>query len=79
MAKPFKTTISDSGVAEMILDHPPVNAFDSRGWFAIADEIDALGADERVRVIVVAVWHAGPKGRYVYSPGCKAWEQKRPL
>jgi enoyl-CoA hydratase len=54
MAKPFRTTISDSGVAEMILDHPPVNAFDSRGWFAIADEIDALGADERVRVIVVA-------------------------
>ena len=54
MSKPFRITISDSGVAEMILDHPPVNAFDSAGWFAIADEIDALGADEAVRVIIVA-------------------------
>jgi len=43
MSKPFKTSI-ENGIAEMILDHPPVNAFDSAGWFAIADEIDALGA-----------------------------------
>ncbi len=54
MPKPFKTTIGDDGVAEMILDHPPVNAFDSAGWFAIADEIDALGAHPEVRVIIVA-------------------------
>ena len=37
----------------MILDHPPVNAFDSAGWFAIADEIDALGTNDDVRVIVI--------------------------
>jgi enoyl-CoA hydratase len=54
MSKPFRITISDNGVAEMILDHPPVNAFDSAGWFAIADEIDALGADDSVRAIIVA-------------------------
>ena len=53
MTKPFTTTIAD-GIAEMILDHPPVNAFDSAGWFAIAEEIDALGADEAVRVIIIA-------------------------
>ncbi len=53
MSKPFKTTIAD-GIAELILDHPPVNAFDSDGWFAIAAQIDALGADESVRVIIVA-------------------------
>jgi enoyl-CoA hydratase len=47
-------TIDEQGIAEMILDHPPVNAFDSDGWFAIAREIDALGADDAVRVIVVA-------------------------
>jgi enoyl-CoA hydratase len=47
-------TIDERGIAEMILDHPPVNAFDSDGWFAIAREIDALGADDAVRVIVVA-------------------------
>ena len=52
MPKPFRTTI-DNGVAEMILDHPPVNAFNSDGWFAIADEIDALGENDAVRVIIV--------------------------
>ncbi|MEZ5555166.1 enoyl-CoA hydratase family protein [Haliea sp.] len=53
MSKPFHTTI-DAGIAEMILDKPPVNAFDSAGWFAIAEEIDALGRDDAVRVILIA-------------------------
>ncbi len=53
MSKPFTTTVSENGVAQMILDHPPVNAFDSAGWFAIADEINALGARDDVRVIVI--------------------------
>ncbi|MFT6288433.1 MAG: enoyl-CoA hydratase [Alcanivorax sp.] len=53
MKKPFKTTI-ENGIAELILDHPPVNAFDSAGWFAIAHEIDALGVNNDVRVIIVA-------------------------
>ena len=53
MSKPFSISIND-GIAEMILDHPPVNAFDSAGWFAIADEIDALGVNDAVRVIIVA-------------------------
>ncbi|MDJ0879711.1 MAG: enoyl-CoA hydratase family protein [Halieaceae bacterium] len=52
MSTPFTTTIRD-GVAELILDHPPVNAFDSAGWFAIARELDALGANDEVRVIIV--------------------------
>jgi enoyl-CoA hydratase len=52
MSQPFKTTIAD-GIAEMILDRPPVNAFDSAGWFAIAREIEALGANDDVRVIVI--------------------------
>lgn len=48
----FQTTI-DSGIAEMVLNHPPVNAFDSHGWFAIAKEIDALGRNDDVRVIII--------------------------
>jgi enoyl-CoA hydratase len=52
MSQPFTTTVTD-GVAEMILDHPPVNAFDSSGWFAIAAEIRALGERDDVRVIVI--------------------------
>ncbi|MEQ8802486.1 MAG: enoyl-CoA hydratase family protein, partial [Haliea sp.] len=53
MSKPFGTTIKD-GIAEMILNQPPVNAFDSAGWFAIAREIDELGANDEVRVILIA-------------------------
>lgn len=52
MGKPFSTSI-EGGIAELILDHPPVNAFDSAGWFAIAAEIDALGADASVRAIII--------------------------
>lgn len=53
MYKPFKISV-ENGIAEMILDHPPVNAFDSAGWFAIAAQIDALGENEEVRVIIIA-------------------------
>jgi enoyl-CoA hydratase len=53
MSKPFSVSINQ-GVAELILNAPPVNAFDSAGWFAIADEINALGANAEVRVIIIA-------------------------
>ena len=50
----FKTSISDSGTAEVIFDHPPVNAFDSRGWFELADLVGNLGRDERVQCVILA-------------------------
>lgn len=50
---PFKTSIKN-GIAELIFDHPPVNAFSSYGWFAIAEEIRALGQNPEVRVIIIA-------------------------
>lgn len=53
MSKPFGTTIH-GGIAEMILNQPPVNAFNSEGWFAIAREIDELGVNDDVRVILIA-------------------------
>lgn len=53
MSKPFKVNIAN-GIAELIFDHPPVNAFDSHGWFAIAAEIEALGRKDEVRVIIIA-------------------------
>jgi len=43
----------DSGVAELIINHPPVNALDSTGWHALAEGIDALGRDGTPRVIVI--------------------------
>jgi enoyl-CoA hydratase len=48
----FTTTI-ENGIAEMVFNHPPVNAFNSHGWFAIAKEINALGRDDAVRAIVI--------------------------
>lgn len=52
MTHPFHTEIAD-GIAELIIDQPPVNALDCAGWHALAAELDALGRDDRVRVIVL--------------------------
>lgn len=52
MTTPFHVSL-DNGIAEMVFDHPPVNAFDSRGWAAIAAELERLGQAPEVRVIVI--------------------------
>ncbi len=44
----------DKGIAELTIDHPPVNAPDSRGWFALADAITSLGNDDAVQCIILA-------------------------
>ncbi|AMO67746.1 enoyl-CoA hydratase [gamma proteobacterium BDW918] len=53
MSLPFSTRI-DSGIAEVIFNHPPVNAFNSAGWLAIAAELNALGENADVRAIIIA-------------------------
>jgi len=52
MSKPFHTSI-DNGIAELVFDRPPVNAFNCQGWADIASEIERLGRDEAVRVIII--------------------------
>jgi enoyl-CoA hydratase len=42
-----------SGVAEVVMDHPPVNALPVAAWFELADVIRAAGADPAVRVVVL--------------------------
>jgi len=49
----FHTTLHDNGVAEVVLDRPPVNALNAAGWNALAAEIEALGLRTEVRVIVI--------------------------
>jgi len=49
----FHSEIKD-GVAHLILNKPPVNAFNSAEWAGIADEIRSLGEQSAVRVIVVS-------------------------
>jgi enoyl-CoA hydratase len=50
--KPFSVSI-DNGVAELVFNQPPVNAFNCQGWADIASEIEGLGRDASVRVIVI--------------------------
>lgn len=48
----FETSI-ENGIAELVFCKPPVNAFNSKEWAAISAQIDALGCDQRVNVIVI--------------------------
>lgn len=53
MTQQFSSLVHDNGVAEVVIDRPPVNALNSAGWFGLAAEIAALGERPEVRVIVV--------------------------
>jgi enoyl-CoA hydratase len=45
---------SSDGVAEVIIDFPPVNALSVQGWFDLADAITGTGKDPGVRAVVLA-------------------------
>ena len=49
----FDVDVKD-GIAELVLNKPPVNAFDHREWAELAALFTGLGRDENVRVIVLA-------------------------
>ena len=53
MSEQFRHSIDSSGIAEVVLDRPPVNALDSEGWLALAACIRDLGRNPEVRVIVI--------------------------
>jgi len=42
------------GIAEVVLNHPPVNALPAAGWSHLADVVAGLGRDAATRVIVIA-------------------------
>jgi enoyl-CoA hydratase len=42
------------GVAELVIDRPPVNALDVAGWFELTDLLRRLGGDPGVRAVVLA-------------------------
>jgi enoyl-CoA hydratase len=46
-------TVDADGIAEIVMDNPPVNALPVAGWFAVAEALDAAGANEAVRVVVL--------------------------
>jgi enoyl-CoA hydratase len=45
---------TSGGVAEVLIDFPPVNALPVQGWFDLADVIAGAGADPGVRAVILA-------------------------
>jgi enoyl-CoA hydratase len=48
-----RTHVADR-IAEVVLDHPPVNALDSAGWAKLAETITGVGSDGAVSVVLLA-------------------------
>jgi enoyl-CoA hydratase len=46
-------TVDERGIADIVMDNPPVNALTVAGWFELADLVRRLGEDQAVRVVVL--------------------------
>jgi enoyl-CoA hydratase len=46
------STVQD-GIAEVVMDNPPVNALTVAGWFELADVVRSLGDDRDVRAVIL--------------------------
>jgi enoyl-CoA hydratase len=42
------------GIAEVVIDHPPVNAMPVQGWFDLAAAVTAAGENPQVRAVILA-------------------------
>lgn len=47
------STVVTDGVAEIVVDHPPVNALSVSGWYELAEQLDSAGRDPEVRSVVL--------------------------
>ena len=47
-------TVDDHGIAEVVVDNPPVNALAVADWFELAEIVRGLGDDPQVRVVILA-------------------------
>jgi len=58
----FSVTVTE-GVAEVVMDHPPVNALTVAGWFELADIVTQTGRNPEVGALVLRAegrgWNAG--------------------
>ena len=46
-------SVDERGIAEVVMDNPPVNALTVAGWFELAEVVRSLGNDPQVRVVVL--------------------------
>jgi enoyl-CoA hydratase len=49
----ISSSTDGQGIAEVVVDCPPVNALTVAGWFELADTITALGREKATRVVVL--------------------------
>ncbi|WP_433220138.1 enoyl-CoA hydratase family protein [Dactylosporangium sp. CS-047395] len=49
----IESTVDEHGVAEIVMNNPPVNALPVKGWFDLAAALDVAGADPAVRAVVL--------------------------
>src|SRR5262245_11581931 len=47
----ISTTTHEGGIAEVVVDAPPVNALTVQGWYDLADAVLAPGRDPQVGVV----------------------------
>ncbi|WP_334144625.1 enoyl-CoA hydratase family protein [Rhabdothermincola sp.] len=47
------TSSIEDGIAEVVMEHPPVNALTVAGWFELADVVRGLGEDRSVRAVIL--------------------------
>ena len=45
---------ADDGIADVIIDFPPVNALPVAGWHDLADALTEVGADPQTRVVILS-------------------------
>ena len=48
----FRSEIRD-GIAELVIDNPPVNALTTQGWADFASEVAKLGRNPAVHVLLI--------------------------
>jgi enoyl-CoA hydratase len=49
----IELNVDGRGVAEIVMNNPPVNALPVRGWFDLAEALAGAGADPAVRAVVL--------------------------
>jgi enoyl-CoA hydratase len=50
---PTTVQTNEDGIAEVVMDNPPVNALTVAGWFELAKLVRSLGEDPQTRVVVL--------------------------
>lgn len=49
----ISSTLLPGGIVEIVMQHPPVNALTVAGWFDLAAQLDAAGANPEVRAVIL--------------------------